>query len=350
MTNKKRLAHLGALVALLSLPVQAAEISGAGSSAAAPLYSSWAGDWTKKSGVALQYAAVGSSAGVSAIRGGKTDFGTSDVPLSPSNLERDGLVNFPTAISGVVPIVNIPGVAHGELKLDGATLADILAGRVTRWNAASVAKLNRDLHLPDLAIRVIAREDGSGSTYVLSHFLAQVSPQWAKEMPIDFRLKWPEGAQLVSGTSAMLDMVAKTAGAIGYAEFGPAEKMQASMVRVGNQRGEFVRPGPDSFRLALKASEWTSSGHFEQMLTNMPDKGAWPITSGTFVIMRKSAANPARIAQTLSMFSYGLMHGDAATSQSRWIPLPELTQARVMKEMAKIRDKDGQPIAFAMSF
>ena len=339
-----------AIALALSLPAKSAEVAGAGSSAAASLYASWGSEWSKKSATNLQYAAVGSSAGLKAIREGKADFGASDVALAPADLERDGLVDFPTAISGIVPVVNIPGVPAGELHLTGPVLADVLAGHIARWNAPQIAALNKSLRLPDLPIKPIAREDGSGTTYVLSHYLAQVNPAWAKDFGSDFKLKWPDGTTLVKGTSAMVDAVAKTPGAIGYAEFGAVVKAKLGFARVANKRGEYPTPSPESFRNVLKGSGWTASGKFEEMLTDMPEKDAWPITGGTFIVMRKTAADPARVARVLSLFSYGFLRGDSITEQNYWIPLPELTQARVVKEMNKIRDKDGHPLSWDMNF
>jgi phosphate transport system substrate-binding protein len=328
----------------------AAGISGAGSSAAASLYASWAGELTHKNALTLSYAANGSAAGIKAIRDGRVDFGASDVALLPADLERSGLIDFPTAISGIVPALNLPGIQRGELKLSGAILADLLSGRIERWNAAPIAALNKNVKLPDLPVQIVAREDGSGTTYVLSYYLSQVSPAWAQKIGRDFKLKWPQTARLVKGTGAVIEAVARTPGAIGYAEYGAVEKAQLDYARIGNTHGEYPRPGAESFRAALNGSEWTSAGHFEQMLTNLPGKGAWPITSGTFVVMRKTASDSARITQALSLFSYGFMKGDGTAAQNGWIPLPQQTQARVVREMGKIRDRNNQALAWNMNY
>lgn len=335
---------------LCAQAVTAADLSGAGSSAAAPLYNAWAAEWGKKTGVKLDYTASGSSAGIKAIKEGKVDFGASDVSLPPEQLERDGLVNFPTAISGVVPAINVSGVPRGQLKLTGAVLADILSGHITRWNASAITALNPGVRLPDQAIAVIGREDGSGTTYVLSHYLSKASPQWASALGTDFKLKWPEGTKLAKGTSAQLDALSKTPGAIAYAEYGQVEKAGLNYARVANATGNYPTPSPASFKAALKASAWTTSGKFEEMLTDMQDKDAWPITSGTFIVMRKKVTDPVKAAQALSLFSFGFMRGDAITAEYRWIAMPDLTQARAVKEMNKVRDKDGQPIAWNMNF
>lgn len=345
-----RFTHLLAALLLAAGPAGAATLTGAGSSAAAPLYNAWAAEWAKKSRTPVVYAAVGSSAGLKAIREGKADFGASDVPLPPEQLDKDGLVNFPTAIAGVVPAVNLSGVGAGELRLSGPVLADILSGRITRWNAAPIVALNRGLRLPDQPITVVAREDGSGTTYVLSHYLSKVSKDWAQTLGNDFKLKWPAGTRLVKGTSAQLKTLAETPGAIAYAEFGQVEKAGLTYARVANSKGEYPQPGASSFKAALKASAWTSAGRFEEMLTDMPDKDAWPITTGTFVVMRRKVAHPAMAAQALALFSYGFMRGDTITAENRWVPMPDMTQARAVKEMNKVRDADGQPLAWNMDF
>jgi len=351
-TDLRTMRHFSLLLLglLMLAPSHAAEIAGAGSSAAAPLYAGWAAEWGRKSGVRLQYSAVGSSAGLKAIRDGKVDFGASDVPLPPEQLERDGLVNFPTAIAGVVPAINLTGVPRGELRLTGAVLADILSGKIARWNAAPITALNKGIRLPDQAITVIGREDGSGTTYVLSHYLAKVSPEWSKAFGTDFKLKWPASTLLAKGTAAQLEALAKTPGAIAYAEFGQVEKASLNYARVANAKGDYPQPGPASFRAALKASAWTTAGKFEEMLTDMADKDAWPITSGTFIVMRKKVTDPARAAQALALFSYGFMRGDAITTENRWVSMPDLTQARAVKEMNKVRDANGQPLAWSMTY
>lgn len=335
---------------LSAAPYANTPVAGAGSTAAAALYANWAGDWAKKSRLTLDYAGVGSSGGLKAIAEGKVDFGASDVAPPPAQLERDGLICFPTAISGIVPLINLPGLPRGGLKLTGAVLADILSGRLTRWNAAPIAALNRDLHLPDLPIKLIAREDGSGTTYVLSHYLSKVSLGWQSGPGVGFKLKWPAEAQLIKGTAAMLDTVAKTPGAIGYAEFGPADKAGLNYARLANRRGEYPQPGADSFRAALTGSGWTNAGNFEEMLTDMAEKDAWPITGGTFVVMRKKVADAARAGNALSLFSYGFMHGDKLAAGLGWIPLPELTQARAIGEMNKIRAADGRALSWRINY
>lgn len=330
--------------------VQALDLQGAGSTAAAPLYSAWAEQWAASGGHKLTYAAVGSSGGLKAIREGKCDFGASDVALSAETLSKDDLVNFPVAISGVVPIVNLPGVARGRLKLSGPVLADILMGRIQRWNAPEITALNAGLNLPAMPIKLVAREDGSGTTYVLSHYLKQVNESWASGMGNDFKLKWPEAAKLVKGTGGMIAAVRSTPGAIGYAEYGQVEEGQLNYSRVANQKGQYPAPGAASFRAALQGSAWVSRGAFEEMLTNATSISAWPITGGTFVVMRKQVARAAEASAVLSLFTFAFMKGDQLAAKLHWIPLPEGTQARVQREMAKPVDREGRPLTWQVTY
>ncbi|MDB5813218.1 MAG: pstS [Rhodocyclales bacterium] len=328
----------------------AAEIVGAGSSAAAPLYKAWAEQWAHGMGAALNYAPVGSGTGIKAIEEGKGDFGASDVSLSKEELDKYGLVNFPVAISGVVPIVNLPGVPHDELKLTGPILADIFAGKITQWNAPQIAALNRGLPLPALPITIIGRADGSGTTYVMSNYLGKVSEDWAKRFGNNFKIQWPASAKLATGTSGMIKAVSAQPGAIGYAEWGQAEAEHLNIARVANQKGNYPAPNAASFKAALEGSGWSTVGDFDEMLTDTSGLGAWPITGGTFIIMPRHVSDAKRAEMALSFFSYGFAKGDTATAKQGWIPLPERTQVRVLREMSRLVDTKGLPLNWKMAY
>ncbi|MEC5385524.1 phosphate ABC transporter substrate-binding protein PstS [Uliginosibacterium sp. H3] len=349
---KKHKLPLYALIcaSLLSGSAGASEIVGAGSSAAAPLYNAWAQDWSSVAGGILKYAPVGSSAGIKAIQEGKGDFGASDVPLPKEELDKHGLINFPVAISGIVPIVNLPGMPRGELRLSGTVLANILAGQITQWNDPQIGALNRGRALPNLPIHVIAREDGSGTTYVLSNYLGKVSEGWAKNFGNDFKIKWSASVKQVKGTSGMLEAVAAQAGALGYAEYGQVESARLNYVRVANQKGRYPQPDAASFTAALEGSAWSTAGKFEEMLTDAPSINAWPITGGTFIVMPKRVADARRAETVLSFLTYGFAKCDAATAKQRWIPLPERTQARVVREMSRLTDAQGGPLSWKLSY
>lgn len=335
-------------LALAPLSAIASPLKGAGSTAAAALYAAWAKDWSqKKSSDGLDYGAVGSSGGLKAIREGKVDFGASDVAPSREELVRDGLVVFPTAISGVVPVVNLPGVPAGRLRLTGPLLADLLMGKIATWDAPAVRAANPGLRLPALPVKLIVRADGSGTTFVLSDFLAKVSAEWKQRNGADFLIKWQDAVIPVKGGGKVVEAVKETAGALGYVEYGQAAEGNLTWVTMQNRAGRWTEPGARSFAASLRNTGWTRSGEFEEMLTDSAEFDAWPITGATFVVMRQVQDKPQTASQVLSFFTWAFMHGDALAANLRWIPLPINAQARVVKEMSKLRDRQGNPIDFA---
>lgn len=333
-------------LSLLTLPAAfGAQIKGAGSTAAARLYQDWA-DAFKITGNQVAYEANGSSAGIQAVIEGRADFGATDVPLSEDRLRKEGLICIPTAITGIAPAMNLPGVPRGKLHLSGPVLAAILSGKVHSWNDEAIRHLNPGLKLPAEAIHVIAREDGSGTTWVLSKYLASISPEWQQEMGNDFKLHWPTGTTLARGGSGMVAQIKQTPFSIGYLEVGNIDAAQLNYALVANKAGRYVEPQPEAFRAALGASKWTFEGRFEESLTNLDDKDAWPITTGTFIVMKRLAADPKRTAIVLNFFSGAFMQADKLVPQSGYIPLPMKTQARAVKELGAIEERQGIPLFF----
>lgn len=325
--------------------VLAEVIHGAGSTAAAKLYQSW-GEAYRVTGSQLAYDAVGSSAGVKAVIAGKVDFGATDVPLRGSQMARDGLICIPTAITGIVPAINLPGVQAGRLRLTGQVLAEILAGKVKNWNDEAVRALNPGLRLPAEPIKVVARADGSGSTWVLSDYLSAVSPDWQREMGRDSLLHWPEGTLLAKGSSGMADKLRQTPYSIGYLEPGYIASAQLGYALVANKAGKYVQPNSDAFRAALSASRWTFEGRFEEPLSNLGDPAAWPITTGTFIVMKRAVADVKRSAIVANFFAGAFMHADDLAPKAGFVPLPEKTQARAVKELGSMVEANGQPLSF----
>jgi phosphate transport system substrate-binding protein len=330
---------------LFSIPAQAEIIRGSGSTAAARLYQSW-GEAFARTGHQLQYEATGSSAGLKALLEGKVDFGATDVPLSEAQLRQDNLVQIPTAITGIVPAINLPGVARGKLRLTGPVYADILGGRIRKWDDEAIRKLNPGLSLPGEAIRVVAREDGSGSTYVLSQYLSEVSADWKSRFGTDYRLAWPEGTLKAKGSSGVAKLIGETPFSIGYLESGSIDKAQLNYAQLANRAGQYLHPTPESFQAALSSSNWTFQGRFEESLSNLGDKAAWPITTGTFVIMKRTAQAPQRMALVLNFFSGAFMQADKLVPQSGYVALPIKTQARAVKSLASISEPSGVPMFF----
>lgn len=294
----------------------------------------------------LIYDATGSSAGIKAVLAGDVDFGASDVPLPQERLKREGLICIPTAITGIVPALNLPGVPQGGLRFSGPLLASIMLGKVKRWNDEAIRALNPRVKLPAEIIRVVARKDGSGSTWVLSKYLSEVSPEWRQEMGNNSLLKWPENTVLAKGSSGMADVLKQTPYSIGYLEPGYIERATLDYALVANKTGRYVKPDAEAFRAALSGSRWTFEGDFEDSLINRSDRAAWPITTGTFIIMRRIARDPRHSAIVANFFSGAFMQADNLVPQAGFVPLPMKTQARAVKALGSMVEVGGIPLPF----
>ncbi|MBS1208840.1 MAG: phosphate transporter substrate-binding protein PhoT family [Proteobacteria bacterium] len=330
---------------LLSPLATAEEIRGAGSTAAAKLYQSWAESF-KTTGNQVNYAPVGSSAGIKAVITGAVDFGATDVPLTDEQMQKDGLICIPTAITGIVPAVNLPGVPQGKLRLSGPLLAAILTGKVHYWNDDAIRALNPNIRLPAEAIHVVARQDGSGSTWVLSKYLSAVSPEWAQEMGNESLLHWPASTLLARGSSGMADQIKQTPYSIGYLEPGYIASTELNYALVANKAGKYVQPDAVAFRAALAGSRWTFEGRFEDTLTNLSDQAAWPITTGTFIVMKRVAVAPKRMAIVANFLSGAFMQADNLAPKAGFVPLPMKTQARAVKTLGSMVEPSGVPLLF----
>ncbi|MES2049049.1 MAG: phosphate ABC transporter substrate-binding protein PstS [Pseudomonadota bacterium] len=330
--------------AIFSTFAQAANTTGAGSSAAAPLYNKWAEAYNKKTGLTLEYQAVGSSAGIKQIKARSVDFGASDVAMSVADLKHEKLIQFPSAISGVVPVVNLPNIKMGELKLDGDTLAEIFARRIIFWDEAAIAKHNPGLRLPHKKIVVIVRQDGSGTTYNFTDYLSKVSPAWKTSFGKNFTIKWHTDLLQVKGSSAISSGVESTAYSISYIDYNYVLKDKLNYAVVKNSDGKFVPPSASAFESALNNSGWKTSGSFEEMLTNRPGANSWPITMGTFVILGRNAINVEKTIAVLKFFTWGFMNGDYLVNTVDLVRLPDSIQARIYKEMTMVADASGKPL------
>ena len=331
-------------VAMAALPVYAAEnpsITGAGSSAAAPIYRSWADEYKKQSGVSLSYESIGSSAGLKKIRAGETGFGASDVAPPASELLRDGLLLFPIAITGITPVVHLPKGVVAQVRLSSDALARIFMGEVTRWNAQEIVQLNPGVAMPDLAIKVVVRSDGSGTTYNFADYLAKVNVGWKEKYGVKTTVAWPAGFMAVKGSEGVVKAVQETLGAIGYVDYGYVRDNQLHPVQLKNAAGEFLAPSMDAFRHAMNHSDWVSKGEFGSTLTNMAGVGVWPITMGTFVVVPLVSARPEQTQAALQFFVWALMNGDALVQANNFVRLPDRVQATAFKLMTSIRDPSG---------
>lgn len=305
------------------------EITGAGSSFAAPLYQAWSAAASSTIGVQVNYQTIGSGAGQNQILAGTVDFGASDAPMPHAKLEAGKLVQVPTAIGGIVVTANVPGVADGALRLSGPVLADIYAGSITQWNDPRIAALNPGLSLPDQAIAPLHRADGSGTTYVFTDYLAHVSPEWKQNVGKGTSVAWPAGAG-ARGNDGIAAYVQNTAGSIGYLEYAYAARNHLALVQMQNHDGAFVTASASSFAHAAEAAQWDDAD-LTASLSDVGGAESWPIITTTYVLFPATATPDNQGDQVRRFFRWGLVEGNAVTQQLDYVPLPDLIKARVLK-------------------
>ena len=336
------------LLCMQASALYAQTISGAGSSAAAPIYQGWAQAYQKATGMRFAYEPIGSSAGLKKIRAHETNFGASDVSPSEAELTKDGLVIFPVAITGISPVVNLPKVRDGQLRLTGDVLARIFLGEINQWNASEIVKLNPGSILPDTPIKVVVRADGSGTTYNFADYLAKLSPTWKSKYGVKTSFDWPTNFVAVKGSDGVVKAVKETAGAIGYVDYSYVKDNMLMTIQLQNLEGEFTKPSTIAFRSALAASEWASKGSFTGTLTNQAGTGSWPITMGTFVVLPKIADQPDQAVRVLKFFIWAFVNGDSLVQSNNFVRLPDRVQASAFKAISSIKDKTGNAIGMSL--
>ncbi len=320
----------------------AQDVTGAGASFPAPVYAKWADAYHKATGARINYQSVGSGAGIRQIKAKTVDFGASDAPLKDEDLAKDGLLQFPTVIGGVVPVVNIKGVAPGQLKLTGELLGDIYLGKITKWNDAALAALNPGVPLPDAAITVVRRADGSGTSFIFTNYLSKVNAEWKAKVGEGTAVNWPTGAG-GKGNEGVSAYVTRLPNAIGYVEYAYAKQNRMSHALMRNQAGNFVAPEEAAFKAAAAGADWAKS--FYQVLTDQPGKDSWPITGATFIMMHAVQDKPAQGAAALKFFEWAYANGDAMSSELDYVPLPASVKDMVRKQWAGIKDGSGKAVA-----
>jgi phosphate transport system substrate-binding protein len=333
---------LAAILAVTAGMAQAQDVTGAGASFPAPLYAKWADSYNKATGARINYQSVGSGAGMRQIRGKTVDFGASDAPLKDDELAKDGLVQFPTVIGGVVPVVNIKGVAPGQLKLSGQVLGDIYLGKVTKWNDPAIASLNAGVALPDAAISVVRRADGSGTSFIFTNYLSKVNAEWKSKVGEGTAVNWPTGAG-GKGNEGVAAFVGRLPNSIGYVEYAYVKQNKMTYALLKNKDGNFAAPDDDAFKAAAAGADWAKS--FYQVLTEQPGKAAWPITGATFIMMHKVQDKPQQATAALKFFEWAYANGDKSAQELEYVPLPESVKALVRKQWADIKDGSGKTVA-----
>jgi len=299
----------------------AAEITGAGATFIYPLLSKWSDDYHKATGNKINYQSIGSGGGIAQIKAATVDFGSTDKPLPPEELAAAGLGQFPSAIGGVVPVVNLPGVAPGEMKFTGPLLADIYLGKVKLWNDPVIAAINPGLDLPDSKINVVHRSDGSGTTFNWVNYLAKVSPEWKARIGEGTAVSWPTGIG-GKGNEGVAAYVQQIKGAIGYVELSYALQNKMAHAAVKNRAGKFVAPSAESFQAAAASADWTNAKDFHLIMTDAPGENAWPIAATNFILMYKQPRDAQRSAQALAFFRWALETGQAQAQALDYVPLP----------------------------
>ena len=306
----------------------AADITGAGATFPYPLYAKWAEAYKAKTNNNMNYQSIGSGGGIKQIQAKTVDFGASDMPLKPEELDKAGLTQFPTVIGGVVPVVNLPGITAGQLKLTGPLIADIYLGKISNWNDAAIAKLNPGVKLPDQKITVVRRSDGSGTTFVFTNYLSKVSPEWSSSIGSNTAVNWKTGVG-GKGNEGVANYVTRIKGAIGYVEYAYAKQNKIAHAAVQNASGSFVQPDDSTFKAAAAGADWAKTKDFYLILTNQPGKDSWPIASATFILMHTKQDKPAQGTEALKFFDWAYNNGDATATQLDYVPMPANVKALI---------------------
>ncbi|MBD7922756.1 phosphate ABC transporter substrate-binding protein PstS [Xanthomonas sp. CFBP 8703] len=300
----------------------AADVTGAGASFIYPVMSKWSADYNAATGKKVNYQSIGSGGGIAQIKAATVDFGSSDAPLKPDDLAASGLAQFPSVIGGVVPVVNVQGVAPGALKLDGKTLADIFLGKVKTWNDPAIVALNPGVKLPDGKITVVHRSDGSGTSFNFTNYLSKVNPDWKSKVGEGTAVQWPVGIG-GKGNEGVAAYVKQIKGGIGYVELSYALQNKMSYTAMKNAAGKFVQPSDESFAAAAASADWASAKDFYLVMTNAPGEASWPITATNFILVHKQPKNPASAKATKDFFKWVYANGDAQAKQLDYVPLPD---------------------------
>ena len=319
------------------------EATGAGASFPAPLYSKWASDYNKATGVKINYQSVGSGAGLRQIEAKTVDFGASDAPLKDEDLNKKGLVQFPTVIGGVVPVVNIKGIAPGQIKLSGQVLGDIYLGKISNWSDPAIKALNPGVALPDASIAPVRRADGSGTSFIFTNYLSKVNAEWKSKVGEGTAVNWPTGAG-GKGNEGVAAFVGRLPNSIGYVEYAYVKQNKMTYVQMQNAEGQFVSPDDSAVKAAAAGADWAKS--FYQILTNQPGKESWPITGATFILMQKSQEKPVQAATSLKFFEWAYKTGDKTASDLDYVPMPDSVKETILKSWTAIQDTSGKAIAY----
>jgi len=322
----------------LATSAQAVDITGAGATFPYPIYAKWAEAYKAKTGVGMNYQSIGSGGGIAQIKAKTVDFGASDMPLKPEDLQAAGLMQFPAIIGGVVPVVNLEGIAPGQLKFTGAVLADIYLGKVKAWNDKAIADLNPGVKLAADPITVVRRSDGSGTTFIWTDYLSKVSDEWKSKVGSSTAVAWPEGVG-GKGNEGVAAYVQRIKGSIGYVEYAYAKRNKMAYASVQNKDGQFVEPDDTTFQAAAAYADWKSAPGFYQILTNQPGKTSWPITGASFILLHVKQDKPESAAEVLKFFDWAFKNGQKMAGELDYVAMPDAV-TKVIADAWKTQVKD----------
>ena len=344
MRMKQLFASIAIAATACAASAQAADITGAGATFPYPIYAKWAEMYKKSSGNGLNYQSVGSGAGIKQIKARTVDFGASDMPLPAAELNAAGLFQFPAIMGGVVPVVNVPGLAAGQLKLTGAVLADIYLGKITKWNAPQIVALNPGVKLPADDITVVRRADSSGTSFLWTDYLSQLSPEFKSKIGAGTTVKWAVGVG-GKGNEGVAANVQRIKGSIGYVEWAYAKRNKMQHAQLQNKDGVFLQPDDEAFKAAAAGANWTGTPGYAVVLTNQPGKASWPITGVSYILLHKSQADGTRGKEVLKFFDWAYKNGDAAAVELDYVPMPDSVSKLVQDAWrASVKDASGKAI------
>jgi phosphate transport system substrate-binding protein len=344
----KTLVAVGILASATLVPAIAAEISGAGATFPYPIYAKWGDAYKKETSIGVNYQSIGSGGGIKQIEAKTVTFGATDMPLKADQLDKLGLIQFPTVLGGVVPVYNVEGIKAGDITLDGPTLAKIFLGEVKTWDDAAIKKLNPSAKLPSQAVVVVHRSDGSGTTFLFADYLSKVSADWKSKVGANTSVEWPVGIG-AKGNEGVANNGAQTKGAIGYVEYAYAKQNKLAFAKMINKDGKAVAPTAESFSAAAASANWEGNPGFGVILTNEPGAATWPIAGATFILMHKQPQDAAAASEALKFFAWAYAKGGKMAEDLDYVPMPSKVVGSIQKVWAtQVKDASGKPV-FALS-
>jgi len=344
MKHMKTILAAGAIAAAIAYPAIAIDISGAGATFPYPIYAKWADAYKKETGAGLNYQSIGSGGGIKQITARTVTFGASDMPLKPDELEKIGVIQFPTVMGGVVPVINLEGLKSGDVTLDGPTLGKIFLGEVKTWDDPAIVKLNPKAKLPKQAIAVVHRSDGSGTTFIFTNYLSKVSADWKSKVGANTSVEWPAGIG-AKGNEGVANNVANTKGSIGYVETAYAKQNNLTTTNLINKDGKAVAPNTESIMAAAAGADWANAPGFYMILTDSAGATAWPIAGATFILLPKQPKDTAATGEALKFFAWAYKNGAKMAQDLDYIPMPDSVVKQIETVWKKdVKDDSGKPI------